>query len=218
MTIIAPERIGAPRERSGARRAANEPRSAALFLDRDGVINVDRGYVHRAEQFEFLPGIFDLARFASQVLHWPIVVVSNQSGIGRGLFDEAAYRSLTEWMCERFRREQAPIARVYHCPFHPQHGLGAYRLDHDWRKPKPGMILQAADDLGLDLGRSAMIGDRMSDIAAAAAAGIAIRIRIDPEGLPAAAGSPPHHRARDLAAALAILREAAAVSAGPAIR
>ena len=78
-------------------------------------------------------------------LHRPIVVVSNQSGIGRGYFDEKAHADLTRWMCDRFEAEGAAIARVYHCPYHPR-GIGEYRRDHPWRKPKPGMILQA--DLG----------------------------------------------------------------------
>ena len=78
----------------------------ALFLDRDGVINVDHGYVHRIEDFEFIPGIFDLVRCATGDLRWPVVVVSNQSGIGRGKFDEAAYQALTRWMCERFAAEE----------------------------------------------------------------------------------------------------------------
>ena len=86
---------------------------SALFLDRDGVINVDRGYVHRADQFEFVPAIFELARFAANELRWPLVVVSNQSGIGRGFFGEDSYQELTRWMCERFAAEGAPIARVY---------------------------------------------------------------------------------------------------------
>ena len=136
-------------------------RRSALFLDRDGVINVDRGYVHRPDQFEFVPGIFDLARFTVHELGWPIVVVTNQSGIGRGLFDEEAFESLTRWMCDRFEAENAPITRVYHCPYHPQFGIGAYRMDHPWRKPKPGMILQAAVDLDLDLTGSAIIGNSL---------------------------------------------------------
>jgi D-glycero-D-manno-heptose 1,7-bisphosphate phosphatase len=98
---------------------------SALFLDRDGVINVDRGYVHRPDQFEFVPGIFPLARFWADELRRPIVVVSNQSGIGRGYFDEKAHADLTRWMCDRFEAEGAAIARVYHCPSHPRHGIGA---------------------------------------------------------------------------------------------
>lgn len=181
-------------------------RTPALFLDRDGVINVDRGYVSRVEDFEFLPGIFELVRFAGRELGWPAVVVSNQSGIGRGYFDEAAYRALTDWMCERFRAEGAPIARVYHCPYHPSHGIGAYRVDHDWRKPKPGMILQAAADLNLDLPKSALIGDRLDDMEAAAAAGVPLRIRIAGEGASADAAGPPHRVVRSLPDALALLR------------
>ena len=84
---------------------AEDMTGSALFLDRDGVINVDRGYVHRLDQFEFVPGIFQLARFWTNELHRPIVVVSNQSGIGRGYFDEKAHADLTRWMCDRFEAE-----------------------------------------------------------------------------------------------------------------
>src|SRR5215467_52487 len=96
---------------------------SALFLDRDGVINVDRGYVHRPEQFEFVPGIFELARFWTNDLRRPIVVVTNQSGIGRGYFDENTYAELTRWMCDRFAAEGTSITRVYHCPYHPLDGI-----------------------------------------------------------------------------------------------
>jgi D-glycero-D-manno-heptose 1,7-bisphosphate phosphatase len=150
----------------------------ALFIDRDGVVNVDHGYVHTIDRFEFLPGIFDLARFVSIKLRWPIIVATNQSGIGRGLFDEDAFAQLTRWMCERFRQEGAPLTRVYYCPYHPQHGLGVYRVDHPWRKPKPGMFLQAAHDHGIALSDSILIGDAMRDIEAGAAAGIGVLIRL----------------------------------------
>jgi len=178
----------------------------ALFIDRDGVINVDHGYVHRIDQFEFIPGIFELARFVTGELRWPIIVATNQAGIGRGYFDEAAYEALTQWMCERFRREGAPLARIYHCPYHAQHGVGAYKIDHPWRKPQPGMLLQAASDFGISLSDSVLIGDRMSDIEAAAAAGIGFRILL---GLPEPAGAekaPSHKVAADLGAALELLR------------
>jgi len=177
----------------------------ALFLDRDGVINVDHGYVHRVDRFEFVPGIFDLVRFWTNDLQQPVVVATNQSGIGRGYFDERAYADLTDWMRERFAAERAPIARVYHCPYHPQHGVGEYRRDHPWRKPNPGMFLQAASDLDLDLAQSALVGDRMSDIAAAVAAGIGLRILLrshaHDDGEDAAC-----HAVDDLAQALALLR------------
>ena len=189
-------------------------RTPALFLDRDGVINVDHGYVHRVEQFEFIPGIFELVRFAGQELRWPVIVTTNQAGIGRGYFDERAFQRLTEWMCDRFRHEQAPITKVYHCPYHPEHGVGEYRLDHAWRKPKPGMILQAAADLNLDLPRSALLGDKISDIEAGASAGIPLRIRIDAEGTSPAAGDPPHLVVPTLAEALSVLRNRHAATAG----
>ena len=185
--------------------SASPPPRPALFLDRDGIINVDHGYVHRREQFEFVPGIFDLTRYAA-ALGWPVVVVTNQAGIGRGYFDEAAFETSPRWMRERFAAEGAPIAGVYHCPYHPEFGIGHYRRDHPWRKPRPGMILQAAADLGLDLPRSALIGDRPGDIAAAEAAGIGLRILV---GTATAAPDTPAHRAvADLAEALAVLRAA----------
>ena len=132
--------------------------NSALFLDRDGVINVDHGYIHRSDQFEFVPGIFELARFWTNEVRRPIVVVTNQSGIGRGYFDENAYADLTRWMCERFEAERTAITRVYHCPYHPLDGIGEYRRDHAWRKPEPGMLLQAASDLGLDPAHCAILG------------------------------------------------------------
>jgi D-glycero-D-manno-heptose 1,7-bisphosphate phosphatase len=179
---------------------------SALFLDRDGVINVDRGYVHRPDQFEFITGIFELARFAVNDLGWNLVVVTNQSGIGRGLFSETAFDHLTRWMCDRFADENAPITKVYHCPYHPEFGLGAFRSDHPWRKPKPGMILQAAADLDLDLLRSAIIGDSAEDVVAGAAAGIGLRIRIGPQNAIATADRPAHEVVTNLEEALALLR------------
>jgi D-glycero-D-manno-heptose 1,7-bisphosphate phosphatase len=192
---------------------------SALFLDRDGVINVDHGYVHRPDQFEFVSGIFELARFWTNELRRPIVVVTNQSGIGRGYFDERAYADLTRWMCDRFAAERAAIARVYHCPYHPEHGIGAYRRDHPWRKPNPGMIVQAASDLGLDLARSAIIGDTRSDIEAGAAAGIGLRILVASCPSTDDEGGPSHEVVADLAQALALLRTRFAPNgpgAGPA--
>jgi D-glycero-D-manno-heptose 1,7-bisphosphate phosphatase len=109
------ERAEFDSQRVGGNDMAEDMRSSALFLDRDGIINVDRGYIHRPDQFEFVPGIFQLARFWATELQRPIVVVTNQSGIGRGYFDENAFTELTRWMCDRFEAENAPIARLYHC-------------------------------------------------------------------------------------------------------
>ena len=179
---------------------------SALFLDRDGVINVDRGYIYRSAQFEFVPGIFELARFWTNELCRPIVVITNQSGIGRGYFDEGAYEDLTRWMCERFEAEHTAIARVYHCPYHPLHGIGQYRRDHPWRKPNPGMILQAVSDLDLDPVQSAILGDKMSDIEAGAAAGIALRILVASHDAKESEGAPSHEVVANLSEALVLLR------------
>lgn len=155
--------------------------SSALFLDRDGVINIDAGYVSDISSFKFIEGIFDLCRLARQ-LGYLIIVVTNQSGIGRGYFTENDYQTLTEWMRDRFAAEGAPLAAVYHCPYHPD-GIGVYRKQSDWRKPAPGMLLQAAADFSLDLSTSLLIGDSEHDIAAARAAGLGAAIRF---GSPAA--------------------------------
>jgi D-glycero-D-manno-heptose 1,7-bisphosphate phosphatase len=181
----------------------------ALFLDRDGVINVERGYVHRIDQFEFIAGIFDLARFVAIELQWPIIVTTNQSGIGRGYFDEAAYDALTRWMCERFRQEGAPLTNVYHCPYHPVHGIGAYRNDHPWRKPRPGMFLQAASDYGISLPHSALIGDAMTDVEAGAAAGIRFCVLLAQAETTESGHAPAHVVAADHNAALQLIRKLA---------
>jgi D-glycero-D-manno-heptose 1,7-bisphosphate phosphatase len=185
----------------------SQAKKCALFLDRDGVINFDFGYVHRIEEFEFVPGIFELVRFAVHDLDWLVIVATNQSGIGRGLFDESAYDALTEWMCERFRAERAPLTRVYHCPYHATLGIGAYRTDHPWRKPKPGMILQAAEDFDLDLSSCVSIGDTMSDMEAAMAAGIPTRIRVLGNGTASDSPVPSHRVVKNLSEALTVLRE-----------
>lgn len=152
----------------------------ALILDRDGVINVDHGYVWRIEDFDFLPGIFDLARAAYE-LGWTIIVVTNQAGIGRGLYTEADFLRLTAWMQSVFLREGAPIRQVYFCPTHPEHGVGRYRVESLDRKPGPGMILRAALDHGLDLPTSVLVGDRHTDIAAGRSAGVGLNVLIDPQ-------------------------------------
>ncbi len=143
----------------------------ALFLDRDGVINREVGYLHRSEDVVWVDGIFPLARTAVR-LGYKLVVVTNQSGIARGYYDIGDFEKLMDWMKEKFVDELAPLDAVYFCPHHPEHGVGIYRREHIDRKPGPGMLLRAADQLGLDLTQSIMIGDRCSDVAAANAGGL----------------------------------------------
>jgi D-glycero-D-manno-heptose 1,7-bisphosphate phosphatase len=143
----------------------------ALFLDRDGVINIDHGHVHRPDDFDFIPGIFDLV-LTAQRCGYATVVVTNQAGIGRGLYTEDQFAELTRWMIARFNDFGAVIDAVYHCPYHPEHGLGAYRQASFDRKPQPGMLLRAAQDLDLDLRNSLLVGDHATDVQAALAAGV----------------------------------------------
>jgi len=177
----------------------------AAFLDRDGVINVDHGYTHAIDDFEFVPGtLAACARLAR--LGFALVVVTNQSGIGRGLYGESDFDRLSAWMRERFAQADAPLAGVYHCPHHPTDAAGAYRTDCNCRKPAPGMLLAAAADLSLDLGRSAMFGDRCDDMLAAQRAGVGRRVLLGKDGrMPPASDCDAglaHARYLSLAAAL----------------
>jgi len=150
------------------------PERKAAFLDRDGVINVDHGYVHRIEDFEFVAGTIEACRELSR-RGWLLVVVTNQSGIGRGLYGEPDFRRLTDWMRAQFERSGAPLAGVYFCPHGPTDGC-------ECRKPQPGMLLAAARELSLDLGRSVLFGDKCEDMMAAQAAGIAQRVLLGRDG------------------------------------
>ncbi len=146
----------------------------ALFLDRDGVINVEKNYLHRKEEVEFVDGIFDLVRTANAA-GFLVVVVTNQAGIGRGYYSEDDFHALSAWMSEQFRNHGGRIDGIYFCPHHPEHGVGLYRRECDSRKPGPGMLLRAARELGIDLHASLMIGDRLTDMEAARAAGVPTR-------------------------------------------
>lgn len=143
----------------------------ALFLDRDGVINLEKNYVHRIQDFDFIEGIFDLGRTANR-LGFKIVVITNQAGIGRGYYDEQQFHHLTDWMLAQFAEHQVAISKVYFCPYHPTAGIGEYRRESFDRKPNPGMILTAKRDLDIDLEASVLVGDKESDLQAGQAAGI----------------------------------------------
>jgi D-glycero-D-manno-heptose 1,7-bisphosphate phosphatase len=143
----------------------------ALFLDRDGVINHEIGYLSRVGQVRFMPGIFELCRRAKR-LDFLLLIVTNQAGIARGHYSESDFLRLMEWMSERFEENDAAIDRIFYCPYHPEFGIGDYKRDSPDRKPGPGMILRAASDLNLDLSQCVLVGDRSSDMQAGASAGV----------------------------------------------
>ena len=116
-----------------------------LFLDRDGVINIEGSYVHTRDAFRFQDGIFDLCR-AAQAWEY-LLVVTNQAGIARGYYTEGEYLELTDWVVANFLEQQIQIARVYHCPYHPIHGIGEYPRDLFDRKPNPGMLCVRKENL-----------------------------------------------------------------------
>jgi D-glycero-D-manno-heptose 1,7-bisphosphate phosphatase len=149
----------------------------ALFLDRDGVINVDHGYVHKQKNFEFIDGIFDVASKAAkkQLL---VVIVTNQSGIGRGLYTEPQFLELSEWLNSKFKSVGVTIAATYFCPHYPSQSSSENTVPCECRKPRPGMLLQASRDLKIDLSASILIGDNATDMEAAFAAGVPDRIQI----------------------------------------
>ena len=143
----------------------------ALFLDRDGVINEEVGYLYRAEEVRFVPGIFALCRTA-QALGYRLIVVTNQSGIAREFYTTEDFEVLMTWMRGEFAREGVTLDAVYHCPYHPDHGVGKWKREHEDRKPGPGMLLRGAREFGLRLDQCVMVGDRCGDVGAAHAAGL----------------------------------------------
>jgi len=151
----------------------------ALLLDRDGVVNVDHGYVCSVDRFAFVDGIFGLARRAVD-LGYRVAVITNQSGIARGYYTEADFHALSRWMGAEFARHGVTLAGVFHCPYHKVGTASPYSRESFWRKPNPGMILEAQRVLGLDLARSVFVGDQPTDMAAARAAGVGTRVFFGP--------------------------------------
>ena len=138
----------------------------ALFLDRDGVINIEKDYLYKVEDFEFIDGIFKVCKHF-QNLGYKIFVVTNQSGIARGYYSENDFKELTIWMINEFKKLGIDISKVYHCPHHPDI-TGSCTC----RKPNPGMLLDAAHEFDIDLGGSVIIGDKERDIEAGLNAGL----------------------------------------------
>lgn len=158
---------------SGTRKAA--------FLDRDGVINIDHGYVYRWEDFEFVPGAVAAMR-RLQEAGYLLVVVTNQSGIGRGMYGETDFQCLSAQLHEHLAAQGVRLAAIEHCPHLPDAQLPVYRIRCDCRKPAPGMLLRAARVLDIDLGGSVMFGDKASDIEAAQGAEVGRAFLLTPNG------------------------------------
>ena len=122
----------------------------ALFLDRDGIVNVDTKYLHKVEDVVFVDGIFELCKKA-QIKGYIIVIVTNQAGVAKGYFSEDDVKVLHDWMIERFAEKGICISAVYYCPYHKDGIVEQYKKDSDCRKPKPGMFLQAAKEHDIDI-------------------------------------------------------------------
>ena len=142
----------------------------AVFLDRDGVVNVEKNYVYKIEDFEFMPGIFDVCKKYQQE-GYLLFIITNQAGIARGYYTEEQFRILTDFMIKQFEKQGILIKKVYFCPHHPD-----FTGECECRKPNPGMILQAAKEFDIDLSESILIGDKESDIEAGERAGMKMNI------------------------------------------
>jgi D-glycero-D-manno-heptose 1,7-bisphosphate phosphatase len=142
----------------------------ALFLDRDGVVNVEKNYLYKIDDFELIEGIVDVCRYYENQ-GYIIIIVTNQSGISRGYYTENDFKNLSEWMINHFKSLGVTIAHIYHCPHHETID-GAC----DCRKPEPGMFLEAQRDFDIDMKKSVMIGDNERDIEAAKRAGVTTNI------------------------------------------
>ncbi len=151
--------------------------NAAVFLDRDGVINVDTGYVYEVDDFQFIDGVIE-AMLKLKQKGYLLVVVTNQSGIARGYFTEDQFMNLTEWMDWSLADRGVDLDGIYFCPHHPSEGSDPYRKECTCRKPGPDMILDATDYLKIDLTSSYMVGDKTSDMKAAIAAGVGHKILV----------------------------------------
>lgn len=149
----------------------------AVFLDRDGTLNEQMGYINHPSRLKMLPGVSHAVRRLNQA-GFKVVVISNQSGVARGYFPEKLVDEVNQDLAENLAGEGAKLDGVYVCPHHPSAEVPAYRLDCDCRKPRPGLILQAARELDLDLPGSFAVGDRLADVDCARRAGVrAILVR-----------------------------------------
>lgn len=143
-----------------------------MFLDRDGVINEDLGYVSSDKEFVFKDGIIQFLKLAQESYNFKFIIITNQSGIGRGYFSEGDFRKLMSWVEKKLLIHNIQILDIFHCPYHPKKGIGSYKRDSYDRKPSPGMILKAVKKHKINLKNSVMIGDKQTDVDAALKANV----------------------------------------------
>lgn len=148
----------------------------AIFLDRDGTLNIDYGYVHEIDNFKFIDGAIDTLRELKK-MGYMLVLVTNQSGIARGYFSEDQFLQLTEWMDWSLAEQDVDLDGIYYCPHHPE-GKDEYKEDCDCRKPKPGMLLQAIKELKIDPTQSIMVGDKVEDLKAGIGAKVKMNVLV----------------------------------------
>ncbi|MES2960918.1 MAG: D-glycero-beta-D-manno-heptose 1,7-bisphosphate 7-phosphatase [Pseudomonadota bacterium] len=153
-------------------------KNKALFLDRDGIINIDHGYVYQIEKFDFVEGIFELCKKAHD-LGYLLIIVTNQGGIGKGIYGEEDFLKLNHWMENEFQKRGIKITKTFYCPFRADATVEKYRQDSNDRKPKPGMFLKAIAEFNIDPAKSIMIGDKEIDMQAAEAAEVARKILVE---------------------------------------
>jgi D-glycero-D-manno-heptose 1,7-bisphosphate phosphatase len=173
----------------------------AAFIDRDGVINRELHHVHRVEDFHVLPGVVEGLRMLAAG-GYALVVVTNQGGIAKGLYTPEQYESLTAHMRQWFQAQGVEFDGIYHCPHHPGGTVAQWSVACTCRKPEPGMMLQASEELGLDLADSVMVGDKVSDVEAARRAGVGRLVLVESgHALPGNTSGSAHHRCAGLAEA-----------------
>lgn len=139
-------------------------KNKAIFLDRDGVINIDKGHVHKIKDFVFYKDTFKAISLIPK--EYKIIIVTNQAGIAKGMYTEKQFLELTNWMLKKFKSKGIKIDKVYYCPHHPEGSIKKYTKKCNCRKPNPGMLKKAAKDFNLDFKKSWLIGDHEKDIIA----------------------------------------------------
>ena len=142
----------------------NIKKSKAIFLDRDGTINLDKDYLYKIEEFKFLPGVIE-GLYNLQLNGYKLIIITNQSGIARGYYSENEYFILTKWMIKALSKKGIDISAVYYCPHHPNAKIEKYRTNCKCRKPNLGLFEQAMNDFNIDLSQSYAIGDKIRDCA-----------------------------------------------------